>query len=994
MTDKPVNKDPQNSVDDTATSLKQTVKAKNNSSVYGVVQTNSINDSTIINNPTINIHVDNRVDKDEQPSINNQNNKLNNLPAIPEHFTGRELDVETLKSKIVEKRLITIKGTPGIGKTGLAIKIGHTISEEETFKDGIYFISLRNTTSEDSIRFTISEELGFETKSNKEFFNHIRTKSYLLILDNCETPLNHIFIEFRQFISTLLNTSINTKLLLTSRQSVGGGITGISEYVHPLDCLTKIQAASLFLAVSPRVILPSEIGTENYEQAKLKLANHPVLEFLSGHPHAIMLATPLLEDKSLEQLEQLIKEYKVKTLQVVDIPEDQHDQTTNFTVSLNISIHYVKEKCPDAIKLFSLMGLLPGKYTSSDTKEIFGQNSAFLMDKLVRASLIERRRQNNFEYFFSYPFITDFAYNLLKENENQLQAFSISTSDYFAKLIADLYSTLFNKYSLIPRFLFTLEENNFVACLDDNRPYRAKLDSEEAHPLGMIATYLAQIFMFFHRYNDVLRTVETGIKLCEKIVDKHSQANLLKIQGQLEIETNELEKAKTSLESAMQLYKSINYVTGIVMTYNKIGDLFLLQGNLDEAEKYYTKGLSYFEGKKEHQQSKETLANIYHALGKLSIRKGSLNDAENYLLKANDIYKSSQNSVSQGNIFCNLAEIKQRQQLYSEAENYLNLSLNYHNQSPTIFGIANTLLQIGILKMSQNEYALANKHFEESLTASKEKQYNLGIINALESLATLHSKQGNTKKATDYLTEALSVLEHFDYPIGEANIRSRLGEIQILNNNLTEAKKNIDTAFALYKECKDLLGEANCYFKLGKLFHAKKDYNSALGEYFKALNIHSQQIILSYIISDLNWMAMALKDLKRYEEAITVASEALTIEIKIDDKTNQSLTLLLQCETFYAMDSKKAAMGAAFQAKEIIRFALPDVAMSINQFLSSFYKLLQNASSEQIQEHAKNAISAKTQLVEDITKKLVTSQFIQYLLNMARKSYTPQQIQN
>jgi MoxR-like ATPase len=46
-------------------------------------------------------------------------------------------------SNLMDNRLVTIKGIPGIGKTTLAKAVAYYLDERNTFKDGIILLTLR-----------------------------------------------------------------------------------------------------------------------------------------------------------------------------------------------------------------------------------------------------------------------------------------------------------------------------------------------------------------------------------------------------------------------------------------------------------------------------------------------------------------------------------------------------------------------------------------------------------------------------------------------------------------------------------------------------------------------------------------------------------------------------------------------------------------------------------------------------------------------------------
>lgn len=72
---------------------------------------------------------------------------MKNLPSKPAPFVGRNQDVRRVLQILKEgKRLITITGEPGIGKTTVAHAVIHYLKErnEELIKNGVVFLSGNN----------------------------------------------------------------------------------------------------------------------------------------------------------------------------------------------------------------------------------------------------------------------------------------------------------------------------------------------------------------------------------------------------------------------------------------------------------------------------------------------------------------------------------------------------------------------------------------------------------------------------------------------------------------------------------------------------------------------------------------------------------------------------------------------------------------------------------------------------------------------------------
>ena len=104
---------------------------------------------------------------------------------------------------------------------------------------------------------------------------------------------------FRYFVGQLLQRGPDIKLLVTSRQALGGGVAGVAERVIKPPQLDPHSAAQLLLALAPdpnKLIGElSDTGITTFDA----LAQHRILKALAGNPFAISLAAPLLREKAL-----------------------------------------------------------------------------------------------------------------------------------------------------------------------------------------------------------------------------------------------------------------------------------------------------------------------------------------------------------------------------------------------------------------------------------------------------------------------------------------------------------------------------------------------------------------------------------------------------------------------------------------------------------------------------------------------------------------------
>lgn len=120
-------------------------------------------------------------------------------------FLGRKKEMQEVISYVMNNRLVTIKGIPGIGKTTLAKGVAFYLDQRLAFKDGIIMITLRGLDQANMfltrLFLIISKRLPCldNEKDEKTYedvddlkeriIENIREKELLLVLDNVEDPL-------------------------------------------------------------------------------------------------------------------------------------------------------------------------------------------------------------------------------------------------------------------------------------------------------------------------------------------------------------------------------------------------------------------------------------------------------------------------------------------------------------------------------------------------------------------------------------------------------------------------------------------------------------------------------------------------------------------------------------------------------------------------------------------------------------------------------------
>jgi predicted ATPase len=136
------------------------------------------------------------------------------LPMSLTTFVGREGELDKIRSLFREgKRLVTLVGIGGIGKTRLALELGFSASDLGWAN--VYFVELASLTNPDLVGGAVLESVGGGSSRSplQAAAEHLREANALLVLDCCE----HVLGAARRVAEVLLRRCPSVTVLATSR---------------------------------------------------------------------------------------------------------------------------------------------------------------------------------------------------------------------------------------------------------------------------------------------------------------------------------------------------------------------------------------------------------------------------------------------------------------------------------------------------------------------------------------------------------------------------------------------------------------------------------------------------------------------------------------------------------------------------------------------------------------------------------------------------------
>ncbi len=143
--------------------------------------------------------------------------KPHKLPARPLRMVGRDEIVRTVSAQLTIDRFVTILGPGGIGKTTVAVSVGHALLTE--FEGAVCFIDLGSLYDPLFVSSVLALALGLPVQSNDpipSLVTFLRDKRVLLILDGCE----HVIETAAVVAERLFEEAPGVHILATSRESL------------------------------------------------------------------------------------------------------------------------------------------------------------------------------------------------------------------------------------------------------------------------------------------------------------------------------------------------------------------------------------------------------------------------------------------------------------------------------------------------------------------------------------------------------------------------------------------------------------------------------------------------------------------------------------------------------------------------------------------------------------------------------------------------------
>lgn len=319
-----------------------------------------------------------------------------NLPAATTPFIGRTQEIATLSHLCRDegRRLITILGPGGIGKTRLALEVAAQLLDSTV--DGIFFVRLAQLDDAANIVPTIATTLNFQfpidgRTPKEQLFDYLQQKQMILVLDNFEQLLDGV-----DLVQELLQSCPKLRLVVTSRerlQLMSETVFTLSSLAFPMSeappSAQEYDATQLFLETAQRLHAHAALTTQAVPPEEMREIGR-ICRLVGGMPLGIILAAAWIEHLSPAEIAaELTNGFDLLASELHDLPARQQSMRAVLAYS------WQRLTAMEQAVLMRL-ALFRGGFTRAAAEEIAGASLSSLA-RLVDKSFVQRTGEKRYD---------------------------------------------------------------------------------------------------------------------------------------------------------------------------------------------------------------------------------------------------------------------------------------------------------------------------------------------------------------------------------------------------------------------------------------------------------------------------------------------------------------------------------------------------------------------------------------------------------------------
>jgi tetratricopeptide (TPR) repeat protein len=244
-------------------------------------------------------------------------------------------------------------------------------------------------------------------------------------------------------------------------------------------------------------------------------------------------------------------------------------------------------------------------------------------------------------------------------------------------------------------------------------------------------------------------------------------------------------------------------------------------------------------------------ARALNSLSIVKIRLGRYQEAAGHQQESLELYKEIGDRAGQARSLVNLGNLEARLGRDADAVSHYNEALLLHQENNDRFGAASALINMGGAEVKQGRYASAEEHLNQAIELFREVHNQSGEANALDYLGSLHTGRGDSDRGADYHRRALATFRDLGDRDSQACALNGLGEAASAGGRSELARDEHARALAIATEpdvddreeqARAHAGLAAAHQTLGETDRAREHYRAAQARWAELGSPRAQEI--------------------------------------------------------------------------------------------------------------------------------------------------------
>jgi predicted ATPase/class 3 adenylate cyclase len=479
-----------------------------------------------------------------------------NLPAERSAFIGRDRELAELVELIRGRRLVTLTGPGGTGKTRLALRAAAGLLVDSP--GGVFFVDLAAISDPGLVPSTIAGTLRVREEARRPIedalVDHLRPREVLLVLDNFEQ-----IIEAAPIVGKLLDGAPRLKTLVTSRIPLR--VSGEQEFpVPPLavphdgspepDQVSQYESVILFVERARAVDPGFALTTDNAK------AVAEICERVDGLPLAIELAASRVRMLSPQGIvERLDKRLPFLRTTARDVPERQR--------TLTAAIAWSHDLLADSEKaLFRRLAVFVGGWALKTAEDVVapdeevGIETLDALESLVEKSLVRRLEDGPDLRFGMLETIREFGLEQLTEAK-ELEPVRARHADAFLRVAKEAAEQLTGHESKAWLDRLEIEHDNLRTAL------RWAIEAGGTDTGVSLGVALWRFWQMRGHLGEGRRWMEALLEMPGARARTHIRAKALLAAGSMSYWQGDLVAAERQYEESFEISRELDDARGV-----------------------------------------------------------------------------------------------------------------------------------------------------------------------------------------------------------------------------------------------------------------------------------------------------------------------------------------------------------------------------------------------------------------------------------------------